>query len=138
MRILERPIKFKHFKREELEIFKDWLAETKPDGYIETDVHLETPESLEILRRYPDYPPAFRRPAMKRIDAVWYRPDEIYLLEIKERIRHSAIGELLTYRQLFSEQRRPMKPLRLGIIARHKDLAVQAACKSLGIHFWLV
>jgi len=138
MNVLERPIKFKHFKREELEIFKAWLAEYKPVGYIETDVHLETPESLEVMRRHPDYPIEFRRPQMKRIDAVWYKRDEIWLLEIKERIRHSAIGELLTYRMLFVEQRRPDLPVRLGIIAKDKDKAVQQACEQMGITYWFV
>lgn len=138
MNILERRIKFRHFSRDEYEVFKTWVDETKPDGYIETDVHLESIESLEVLRRYPDWPPEGRRVYMKRIDAVWYRPGEIWLLEVKKRISNAAVGALLTYKMLFTEQRKPMKPVRLGIIARYTNLEVQRLCNTLGIKFWIV
>ncbi|MBW2672732.1 MAG: hypothetical protein JRD89_04840 [Deltaproteobacteria bacterium] len=74
----------------------------------------------------------------KRIDAVAHTPDAIWILEVKDRLRPSAVGQLLVYRDLYDRQFHPLKPLRLGVVCGDDDPLVRPTCAEHGIKVWVV
>jgi len=69
----------------------------------------------------------------KRIDAVAETPGEIYVIEIKDRLRPSAVGQALTYKTLYEEQFAPHKPVTATIVTEIGDLDMQHVCDAYNI-----
>lgn len=80
----------------------------------------------------------WNRLTSKRIDAVAETPTEIYVIEIKNRLRPSAVGQALTYKTLYLEQFKPEKPVIAAIIARVDDLDMQHVCDVYNIKTWVI
>ena len=129
---------FAHFKPHEVEIMAAFLNQRLLDGVYRFDVRLFT----EVIEPAPEAEPemyfAWHMLRAKRIDAVCETVDAIWLLEVKDVLRPSAIGELLTYRALYDRQFHPLKPLRLGVVAGEDDELVRPACEEQGIRVWVL
>jgi len=80
----------------------------------------------------------WNRLTSKRIDAVAETPDTIYVIEIKDRLRPSAVGQALTYKTLYTEQFNPTKPVTAAIIARYGDPDMQHVCDTYQIKTWVI
>jgi len=80
----------------------------------------------------------WNRLTSKRIDAVGETVAEIYVCEIKDRLRPSAVGQALTYLVLYKEQFKPEKVVIPAIIAKYGDPDMQHVCDVYGIKTWLV
>lgn len=74
----------------------------------------------------------------KRIDAVAETPVEIFTIEIKDRLRPSAVGQALTYKTLYEEQFAPHKPVIAAIVTEFDDLDMQHVCSVYNIKVFLV
>ena len=129
----EIPRRFPHAKPIETEILKKWLEQAPLGTEYEFDVRLY-PE-IRPLRPTddPEMYYAWMMLRAKRIDVVAHTRDAIWLLEVKDRLRPSAIGQLLVYRNLYERQFRPLLPIRLGVICGDTDPMVEPACADLGI-----
>lgn len=80
----------------------------------------------------------WNRLTSKRIDAVAETTNEIYVIEIKDRLRPSAVGQALTYKTLYEEQFKPTKPVIPAIIARYGDPDMQHVCDVYNIKTWVI
>ena len=74
----------------------------------------------------------------KRIDAIAETTGEIYVIEIKDRLRPSAVGQALTYKTLYEEQFAPHKPVKAAIITEYDDIDMQQVCSVYNITVWIV
>ena len=129
---------FAHFKPHEVEIMAAFLNQRLLDGVYRFDVRL-FPEAIEPApEAEPEMYFAWYMLRAKRIDAVCETVDAIWLLEVKDVLRPSAIGELLTYRALYDRQFHPLKPLRMGVVCGEDDELVRPACEEQGIRVWVL
>lgn len=75
----------------------------------------------------------------RKIDAVVESDKEIWLLESKIRLNPSALGQALTYRDLFlRDNPREPKAVRTGIICLDDDPAVRRIAEAQGIKIFLL
>ena len=129
---------FPHFKPHEVEIMRAFLDRDILRGEYRFDVRLfpeviEPAPEAEVEMYF-----AWHMLKAKRVDAVCETPDAIWLLEVKDVLRPSAIGELLTYRTLYDRQFRPLKPLRMGVVCGEDDELVRPTCEEQGIRVWVL
>ena len=80
----------------------------------------------------------WNRLTSKRIDAVAETPGVIYTIEIKDRLRPSAVGQALTYKTLYEEKFKPTKPVIAAIIAKYGDPDMQHVCDVFHIKTWVI
>jgi len=80
----------------------------------------------------------WQRITAKRIDAVCERKNVIYIIEIKDRLRPSALGQVLTYLTLYAEQFAPQKPLQGVILTEYTDLDMLHVCDVHNVKVWVV
>ena len=82
-------------------------------------------------------PPELRRMAklltQKRIDAVVYRTEAVWVIEIKPEAGIAALGQVLTYTALFIAHYKPDLPAIPVIICDHIDRDMSIIFKSNGI-----
>jgi len=135
--IAER-IKYRHYKPDELEIAKDFIRGCYLPGKYFFDVYLMTKTAEEIFKT--GGPPMLKDlvPWLYRIDAVCYKARTVYILEIKERLRPSGVGELIVYKQLFREQYEPDKELVLGYVVRRDEETLHSTLSKEQIRLWVV
>ena len=80
----------------------------------------------------------WQRITAKRIDAVCEKRDVIYIIEIKDRLRPSAIGQVLTYLVLFEEQFAPQKRLQGVVLTGYTDPDMMHVADVYNIEVWVV
>jgi len=73
-----------------------------------------------------------------RIDAVVHRKSEIWLMEVKEIANLVAIGQLISYEHYYIKEYKPMKQVKLGIVAEDYKRNIIDVCKRYGITIFLV
>jgi len=112
-RKVAREIVYRHYKPIELKIARQFIRECILPGTYYFDVYLLTPEAEQFMARYPPHYWRMAIPYLMKIDAVCYQPEAAWILEFKEELRPSAIGQLITYKDLFTEQYNPEQPVSL-------------------------
>jgi len=128
-----RYISFPHYKPQEAAVMRNFIRYGPLRGYWFFDVPLHTPQSLRLFRAAD---PLYRRESrlyVKRIDAVCITETTCWILEVKERLRPSGIGELAMYRDLFEEQYEVDRPRRMGYVYRTPDPVLYDVCARRGI-----
>jgi len=129
--------RFRHFKEEEIEIFKDFAITMFPNAmyYFDIPLYVKLPEHLE---KEPEWvKEQWKYLTAKKIDAIIETEDKYHIIEVKGRVRPSAIGQLIVYRDMFVEQYKPEKPLELWIVAKYYDSEVARIAKQHGINVWV-
>jgi len=148
-------VRFRHYKEEELKIGRRFAYSLKGYQKIETDVRLypraeDQAEHFKHLlalygRSWPEQGPADERildePTKKmlldlhalRIDMVVHWTLELWIVEIKDEPRPSAVGELKTYAALYKRQFHPLKMVKLKLVCEGRNPMVEEACRSEGI-----
>lgn len=93
--------KYPRMSSEDTEIWKRFLL-AYAKQYQSFDYDLKVGDGvLPDLPLEPIYLKDFQELTKKRIDAVGYSPDGVTIFEVKPRAGTSALGQLLTYKQLF-------------------------------------
>jgi len=72
------------------------------------------------------------RVAQKSIDAVCHTSEGDWVLEVKETLNHTSIGEALVYNHLYKRDTSKFA-VRMGIVCEEVDHELIEVCKSLGI-----
>ncbi len=112
---------------DEARIWTKFLRTTELDFYdITYDVHLGT--GIPPLPGDPSWmEKLLSAVTKKRVDAVGETADAIWIFEIKPRIGMSALGQLITYFELYQAQYRPVKPVLLAAIGEREAPDIRAA-----------
>lgn len=111
---------YPHMMADEARIWTKFLETTELKfEQVTYDLHLGTgvlpvvgePEFMKVLKS------AVTR---KRVDAVGETADAIWIFEIKPRVGMSALGQLINYFELYQQEYRPLKPVKLAAIGERE------------------
>ena len=80
----------------------------------------------------------WRNQTAKRVDITIIKTRSIYVIEVKDRLRPSAIGQALTYKTLYEWQYKPKKRVIPGIVTEFTDPDMLDVAKHYGITVWVV
>ena len=69
----------------------------------------------------------------KRIDAVGFRDNEVWIIEVKPQASISALGQLLTYTELFIAYKKPDLTVRSVVVCNSVDQEVRDIFKKHNI-----
>jgi len=108
------------------------------EGRYSFGVLLDTPESRRIRARGGRFYEGEAKLAMWKIDAVCERPDAVWILQVADMPRDSAIAKLLKYKLAYLEQYKPDKPVRLGLIAAVDRPEYDRVLWEYDIRKWIV
>jgi hypothetical protein len=90
----------------------------------------------------PDHLPGVQRQTVlnsqMRIDVLAWQGPQPFIFEVKERANHHAIGQLLTYRQLWMEDNPDARAPQLAVIARTIEPDMERVYADNGITVYLV
>ena len=112
---MARP-KYKHMSPYECYLFDYFLREhgAEYDNF-NFDIHvgqgMPPPEHLD-----PKYRALSVLLTQKRIDAVGFRGNQVFIFEVKPNAALSALGQLIAYRDLYTRQFSPPLPPNLAVI----------------------
>lgn len=81
------------------------------------------------------FPPERRKRSLpaRSIDLVCETSKEIWILEAKVSLNQEAIGQVLQDNDLYQKERKPTKPLKLGIICEESDPYLEETCQRRSI-----
>jgi len=148
-------VRFRHYKKDELAIgkrFVAWLADKRPKK-ITTDVRLyPSPKDTErylaevearVARQFGmvGSQPALSDEEKKmllderalRIDMVVEFTFVVWIVEIKDEPRPSAVGQLVTYEVLYRRQFREWRPTKKVLVCEGSNVIVEEVCRKQGI-----
>lgn len=77
-----------------------------------------------------------RNLTQKRIDCIEYTPAAITIIEVTPRLSSRSIGQVVTYKSLYSRKYEPVLPLLLAIVCSEADpdLLSVAAEQNITVH----
>jgi hypothetical protein len=135
---LSFPTSFPHFKPTERAILERYIANGAPQGEWTIDYRLpilekDVPAELQGAER--DMWIALHQ---KRIDALVEQPSRVFIIEVKERVTSTAVGQLLVYSHLYREQTFDARPIELVLVAGEDDAITHAAIEAQGINVIVV
>lgn len=102
--LVVEKIRFRHYQADELEIAKRFIRKCYLSGTYYFDMYLQTTESRKVMPQTYPFPLNDAVPWMDRIDAVCFKDKVAWIIEFKDRLRYSGIGQLEGYSDLFREQ----------------------------------
>lgn len=73
----------------------------------------------------------------KRIDLVGIKGTTHTLIEAKQRIEPSALGQILTYRKLYLADNSGVRDTPLIVIGRYTDTDTQSSLNAHGVHVYI-
>jgi len=130
--------KYPHMRIWETAIMTKYHEKVGMVGEWTYDVHLKVRETPMQPHHTPNEVYLQNRLTAKRIDAVCERKNKIYVIEIKDRLRPSALGQALTYKTLYEEQYAPQKQVQPVILTEYQDLDMQHVCDVYNVEVWIV
>lgn len=122
----ERPIWDRYVKSRTLDIIR-----------VEYDLHLGEGVPPPVGAS-PGTVAVVQATSRKRVDVVAHTPNAIYIIEIKPRAGMGALGQLLTYRDLYLEERRPLKPVKLAVVCERMAPDILQTYARHGIEVYIV
>jgi len=108
------------------------------EGKYRFGVLLDTPQSRRICARGGRFYEGEAKLAMFKIDAVCETPAAVWILQVTDMPRDSAIAKLLKYKIFYQEQYKPTKMIRLGLIAAVDRPEYDPVLWEHGIRKWIV
>ena len=131
-------IKYAHMLPGETEIWDRFLTVTKiPFTRFDYDVHVG--ELPDVPEGTPDYLiPLVQAVYRKRIDAVGFTDQEIWLFEVKQRAGLSAMGQVLAYKLLYVKDFQPGLPVKMGVVCELKSTDVDYLYSQHDIEVFMV
>jgi len=133
-----RIIKFPHATSEEREALEKFLNAGLIHGIWTFELRLPSRKAKLSVEMPLPFKQMWEKLTAKRIDAVCYADDAIYLIEVKRYLLPSGIGQLLVYAYMFNEIYKPQKPVKLWYVAYYNDPDVECVCRQLGIKVYYV
>ena len=125
--------KYPHMRIWETQIMDAWHAKNLFPAKWTYDVPLKIRKAEYPTLMSDNEKALWNRLTSKRIDAVAETVGNIYVIEIKDRLRPSAVGQALTYKTLYEEQFAPHKPVITTIVTELGDLDMQHVCDAYNI-----
>lgn len=119
-------------------IWRGWLQEHERE-YDRFEYNVRLGEGLDPGPSFPDF---VRRDAVlstqKRVDAVGFRPGEVWIFEVKERAGLSAIGQLIGYRSLWRISHPDGNPVSMALVTNVPEPDLLPGLRDAGITLFVV
>lgn len=129
---------YPHMRVDEARIWTRFLSSTELEfTRVIYDLHLGVgtlplPADPDYMRRL------LSAVTKKRVDAVGETDKDIWIFEVKPRISMSALGQLVTYFELYQEEHRPVKPVMLAAIGEREAPDIRSSFDLYAVNIILV
>lgn len=130
--------RYPHMREWEMTIMDRFLEKTTFEATYNYDVHVRINDKVPLYKATESEKQLWRQMTAFRIDAVIETKANIYVAEIKDRLRPSAIGQALTYAYLYQKKFTPKKPVIPAIITSMDDPDTHEICDHYQIKVWVV
>ncbi len=130
--------KYPHMREWESTIMDRFLQRPMSDVKLDYDVHVRINDKTPDVIHTDAERQLWRQMTAFRIDAVMETDSTIYVIEVKDRLRPSAIGQALTYAYLYVKIHTPQKQVIPAIICGLDDPDTHAVCDHYKIQVWIV
>lgn len=130
--------KYPHMREWEMTIMDRFLQKNTIEATFNYDVHVRINDKVPLYNATDAEKILWRQMTAFRIDAVMETPAHIYVIEVKDRLRPSAIGQALTYALLYEKKNKPTKPVTPAIVCGMDDPDTHDVCDKYGIKVWVV
>ena len=108
--------RYPHMKQEEAEVWTAFLKQTELE-FVDLRYDLRLGEGIPPQPHDPEWMVRLKLAVTrKRVDVLARTEDDIWIFEVKPRIGLSALGQLLTYFDLFIKEYRVDLPVMLGAV----------------------
>jgi len=74
----------------------------------------------------------------KYVDLVFEKEDETWLIEAKSILNYEALGQILSYKELYLQKCVSPENIKLGIACEKSDPDIEQACKRYGIKIFVL
>lgn len=130
--------RYPHMLADEARIWTKFLQTTQLDFIkIDYDVHLG--HGILPVPGEPDFMKDLKLAVTrKRVDAVAETTADIWLFEVKPRISMSALGQLITYFELYQDEYHPTKGVMLAALGEREAPDIRAAFDLYAVNIILV
>jgi len=132
-----KPV-FKHLSEEENIVAEEFIKRVVPDGEVKFDVPLKSRKALVVETAPEHLKKLWEYLTAKKIDMIVEYPSKIMIVEIKRILSAAAVGQLLLYKKMYTEQYKPLKPIELWHIAMYPDWDVIDLLSELDIKWWVL
>jgi hypothetical protein len=132
------PTSFPTLRKSEVEILKRFFLLDAIQGEWFINVVFPTPGGASRSGEPESMQKAWKYLTAKRIEAVCENATTVYLVEVKERVVPSALGELLMYKRLWLAQKGATKNIQMICVAAEDDKAVSDTLKLHGVVVYIV
>jgi len=129
---------FAHLKKDEIEIAKRFKEQVFLPGEYVYDIHLDIPELEAPAWWTKKDRDVWLDSRAKRIDLVVKDKEKHWIIEITPKLNRTAIGGVLSYRDLYKKQFKPGVPVAVGIVCEMDDLAYHKTLEINNIKLWVV
>ena len=123
---LERPIWRRFLERTDLVFVR-----------LEYDLHLGRGSPID-----PSWPEwlvrQVRAVSRKRVDVVGHTASEVIIFEVKPRAGMSALGQCLSYRELYVREKAPTLPVRMMVVCERVEPDVPVVFERYGVEVTVV
>lgn len=130
--------RYPHMRQWEMEIMDRFLLHPPFEATYDYDVHVRIDDKTPNTIHTDAERQLWRQMTAFRIDAVIETPANIYVAEVKDRLRPSAIGQALTYAHLYQKKFSPPKPVIPAIITAMDDPDTHQVTDKYQIKVWVV
>lgn len=127
---------FKHQSEEERIVAEEFIKRYLVGAKITFDLPLASKKPARWEEMPENYKRMWEYLLAKKIDFIAELPEKIMIVEVKQKLSASGVGQLLLYKKMYEEQYKPVKPLELWQIAMYPDPDVIELCDKLGIKWW--
>jgi len=136
--LIAEQIHFRHYKADELKLAKEFIRRGELLGTWFFDVYLANERSAKVLDMTGFGGISEATPWFDRIDATCLSEGEQYIIEFKDRLNYSGIGQLLGYKPQYIDQYSPEAPVKLGYVYHIDKPELHELAYEHSIRLWRI
>lgn len=72
------------------------------------------------------------------IDSVCLFDDEVWIIELKIKLNHTALGQILVYKELFLEDYPEYSNVKMAIVCHESLFLIESVCKKFGVEVYII
>ena len=126
-------VKFPHHGLAEYLVLKRYLQQINDNGWISFDVHLPTAYSSAQRLKENTYEKNMAILLELRVDAIIQYRNQFQIVEVKQRLSPSGVGQALIYRQSFQEHFGPKGSINCLVVAERDHVDIRKFANKLGV-----
>ena len=115
----EKLAKYPHMKPADIEVWERFMV-LNPRFFDSVDYDFHVGEGADFLPTGSDTPDGREnRLYQKKIDVVGYKKEEVWIIEVKPQADMLALGQVLSYKEIYAKEIGAEQPLTLAVICKN-------------------